>query len=165
MAGSKFFEKELRTRGALQQTISSCIELMDVFLRQSEVVVSSMVIAEKKTTCTVNNIVDRVASIIGIRNLKTISFQSTLPELGLDSRTTTEVRQTFESEFKIFLTIPGVRSLTFARYEEGVKMQLPLLYLISDYKKCKTKSIKLIRAIQILNGPETTIKKKICNYC
>lgn len=47
--------------------------------------------------------------------MKTVSLYSTLPELGMDSMMTMEIKQTLEREFEIILSIEEVRSLTFAR--------------------------------------------------
>ncbi|XP_023716205.1 fatty acid synthase-like [Cryptotermes secundus] len=63
-------------------------------------------------------IVDCVSLIMGIHNLKSISPNSTLSELGLDSLTVVEVKQSLEREFGIFLMPKEIRSLTFARLNE-----------------------------------------------
>lgn len=107
--------KELKIGGTLQQRISSCLEMLDVFLKQDEPVVSSMVVAEKQNVGVADNIVEYVASVIGIRDVKTISYQSTLPELGMDSMMAVEMKQFLEREFEVFLTPQEIRSLTFAR--------------------------------------------------
>ena len=54
----------------------------------------------------------------GIRNLKTISLNSTLAELGMDSMTAVEIRETLEREFEVYLTPQELRNLTFARLDE-----------------------------------------------
>lgn len=109
-------DKVLEIGGTLQQGISSCLGVMDQFLRQSEPVVSSIVVAEKRTALgSADNVVDCVANIIGVRDMKTISLHSTLPELGMDSMMASEIKQILEREFDIFLTPEGVRSLTFAK--------------------------------------------------
>lgn len=57
---------ELEIGGTLQQRITSCIQVMDRFMKQDEVVVSSMVVAEKRSVSgTADNVVDAVAHIIG----------------------------------------------------------------------------------------------------
>ena len=50
----------------------------------------------------------------GIHNLKTISVNSTLAELGMDSITVVEIKETLEREFEVFLTPQEIRKLTFA---------------------------------------------------
>jgi fatty acid synthase len=56
--------------------------------------------------------------VAGIRDLKTISPHSTLAELGMDSMTAVEIKQSLEQEFEVFLTPQEIRSLTFARLKE-----------------------------------------------
>jgi fatty acid synthase len=60
----------------------------------------------------------KVNFLAGIRNLETISLDSTLSELGLDSMTVVEVKQSLEREFEVFLTPKEIRNLTFARLSE-----------------------------------------------
>lgn len=50
--------------------------------------------------------------------MKTISPNSTLAELGLDSMTAVELKQTLEREFDLYLTSQEIRNLTFAFLEE-----------------------------------------------
>lgn len=58
---------EIEIGGTLQQRITSCLQVMDIFLKQKEsAVVSSIVVAEKKSgTGGADNIVDAVANILG----------------------------------------------------------------------------------------------------
>jgi fatty acid synthase len=51
----------------------------------------------------------------GIHNLKTVSPNSTLSELGMDSLTAVEVKQCLERDFGVFLIPKEIRGLTFAR--------------------------------------------------
>ncbi|XP_026313533.1 fatty acid synthase-like [Hyposmocoma kahamanoa] len=110
---------QLEIGGTLQQRISSCLLSLDKFMKQDAPVVSSIVVAEKKaggTGC--GNIVDAVAQIMGIKDLKTVSQQVSLAELGMDSMMAVEIKQTLEREFEIFLTAQDIRTLTFARLVE-----------------------------------------------
>ncbi|KAF7272913.1 hypothetical protein GWI33_014349 [Rhynchophorus ferrugineus] len=110
---------EMEIGGTLQQRISHCLEVMDLFLKQTEsAVVSSVVVAEKRSGTTADNIVSAVANILGIKDLKTISFQATLAEVGMDSMTAVEIKQTLEREFEVFLTPQDIKSMTFARLQE-----------------------------------------------
>jgi fatty acid synthase len=56
--------------------------------------------------------------LAGIHDLKTISPNSTLSELGMDSMTAVEIKQSLEREFEVFLTPQEIRSLTFAHLKE-----------------------------------------------
>ncbi|XP_046964151.1 fatty acid synthase-like [Vanessa cardui] len=110
---------QLEIGGTLQQRISSCLLSLDKFLKQDAVIVSSIVVAEKKigdSGC--GNIVDAVAQIVGIIDLKRVSHQVPLAQLGMDSMMAVEIKQTLEREYEIFLTPPEIRTLTFARLIE-----------------------------------------------
>jgi fatty acid synthase len=56
--------------------------------------------------------------LAGIRDLKTISVNSTLAELGMDSMTAVEIKETLEREFEVYLTPQEMRKLTFTRLDE-----------------------------------------------
>jgi fatty acid synthase len=56
--------------------------------------------------------------LAGIRDLKTISLNSKLAELGLDSMTAIEIKDTLERDFDVYVTPQEMRTLTFARLEE-----------------------------------------------
>ncbi|CAK1589934.1 unnamed protein product [Parnassius mnemosyne] len=110
--------------GTLLQPIKSCLQTLDKFLKQDDAIVSSYVVAEKKVGGTDNKtVVDAVAQIMGLKNLKSVSYQASLAELGMDSMISIEIKQTLEREFEIFLTAQDIRALTFARLEEMAKEQ------------------------------------------
>ncbi|XP_063218658.1 fatty acid synthase-like [Bacillus rossius redtenbacheri] len=112
-------QHELVIGGTLQQKISSCLEVLDRFLRQPLPVVASMVVAEKRAgSGGSGGIVDCVANIMGIRDLKTVSLHSSLAELGMDSMMAVEIKQSLERDFEVFLTPQDVRGMTFARLAE-----------------------------------------------
>lgn len=107
---------ELVIGGTLQQRITSCLNVMDTFLRQDEPIVSSMVVAEKRSgTGNFDNAIDAIANILGLRDIKIVSPHQTLPELGMDSIMAVEIKQILESEYEIVLTPQEIRSMTFAR--------------------------------------------------
>ncbi|XP_077295461.1 fatty acid synthase-like [Arctopsyche grandis] len=111
---------ELEIGGTLQQKISNCLRVLDQFLRHRKYpVLCSMVVAEKKaggSGC--GTIVDTVSTIMGIKDLRTISMQATLAELGMDSMMAVEIKQSLEREFEIFLTAQDIRTLSFSRLLE-----------------------------------------------
>lgn len=108
-------DKEIAIGGTLQQKISSCLKLMDVLMLQNHPVVASMVVAEKRIGSVDGNIIEAVASILGIRDRKAVSPHATLPELGMDSMTGVEVKQTLERDYDINVTAQDLRTLTFAK--------------------------------------------------
>lgn len=130
---------EMEIGGTLQQRISSCLQVMDIFLRQKDsAIVSSIVVAEKRAGAGgADNIIDAVANILGeyiffcnkykmfilfvnlgVKDLKSISLQATLAEVGMDSMTAVEIKQTLEREYEVFLTAQDIKSMTFARLIE-----------------------------------------------
>ncbi|KAG5878855.1 Fatty acid synthase, partial [Gonioctena quinquepunctata] len=111
--------RELEISGTLQQRVSSCMEVMDLFLRQkSTTIVSSMVVAEKKIISNKASLTSTVLGIIGIMDDKLVSTQATLAELGMDSMNGVEIRQVLEREFDITLSSRELRTLTYGRLLE-----------------------------------------------
>lgn len=49
----------------------------------------------------------------GIKDLKSINPRTPLPELGMDSMSAVEIRQTLEREYEIYLTVSDIRNLNF----------------------------------------------------
>lgn len=110
---------DMEIGGTLQQRISSCLEVMDNLLFYDEPVVSSMVVAEKRHgSGGQENIVETIMNIMSIRDIKSISMDSTLSEMGMDSLMAVEIKQSLEREFEIFLTPQDLRALTFAKLQE-----------------------------------------------
>jgi fatty acid synthase len=56
--------------------------------------------------------------ITDIKDIKVISQNTSLAELGMDSMMTMEIRQTLEREFNICITTQKLRNLTFAKLSE-----------------------------------------------
>lgn len=91
--------------------------VLDKFLKQKNAIVSSMIVATKSNKSFGSlSLVDVVAKIIGIKNIKTVSQYSTLAELGVDSMMGTELVKTLEKDFDIFITSNELKSLTLSRH-------------------------------------------------
>jgi fatty acid synthase len=56
--------------------------------------------------------------LAGVCDLKTVSLNSTLAELGMDSMTAVEIKETLERDFEVYLTSQEIRNLTFASINE-----------------------------------------------
>ncbi|KYM83949.1 Fatty acid synthase [Atta colombica] len=106
--------KEIIINGTLRQKISSCLNELDKFLLQSWPIVSSMVLAEKTMRC--GSLIETVANILNLSNIKAINPNSSLIELGMDSVIIIEIKQTLEREFNIFFTAKEIRNLTFGNF-------------------------------------------------
>ncbi|XP_036148675.1 fatty acid synthase isoform X2 [Monomorium pharaonis] len=112
-------DKELIIGGTLQQKISCCLDELDKFLLQTRPVVSSMVVAEKKSGSGEHDSpIKAVAGILDIKDMKVVSQNTSLAELGMDSMMAVEIRQTLEREFDIFLTTQEISNLTFAKLDK-----------------------------------------------
>ncbi|KAM5149351.1 fatty acid synthase isoform 2-T2 [Callospermophilus lateralis] len=109
--------------GTLPQRITSCMEVLDLFLSQPHAVLSSFVLAEKKALARGSaegqqDLVNTVAHILGIRDLAGVNLDSSLADLGLDSLMGVEVRQTLEREHDLVLSMREVRQLTLRKLQE-----------------------------------------------
>ncbi|XP_043067726.1 fatty acid synthase isoform X1 [Drosophila bipectinata] len=112
---------DMEIGGTLQQRISSCLQELDRLLSAEEPIVSSMVVAEKRSGRSGNeNIIDAVMNIMGIRDLKSVSLGTTLSEMGMDSLMAVEIKQTLERDFELILTPQDLRLLTFQKLQEFV---------------------------------------------
>ncbi|KYN28029.1 Fatty acid synthase [Trachymyrmex cornetzi] len=116
-------DKELIIGGTLQQKISCCLDELDKFLLQSRPIVSSIVVAEKKIRCQ-GNLIETVANILNISDIKLVSPNSSLAELGMDSMMAVEIKQILEREFDTFVTAQEIRNLTFAKL---IKMSVVII--------------------------------------
>uniref|UniRef100_A0A4X2LHQ6 Fatty acid synthase n=1 Tax=Vombatus ursinus TaxID=29139 RepID=A0A4X2LHQ6_VOMUR len=109
--------------GTLPQRISSCLEVLDLFLNQNHPVMSSFVLAEKKVVSHGDgdgqkDLVKAVVHILGIRDVSTLNPDNTLADLGLDSLMGVEVRQTLEREYDIVMSMREIRQLTIKKLKE-----------------------------------------------
>ncbi|KAG5327038.1 FAS synthase, partial [Pseudoatta argentina] len=137
--------------GTLQQKISCCLDELDKFLLQSRPIVSSMVVAEKKMKSQ-GSLIETIADILNISNIKLVSPNSSLAELGMDSMMAIEIKQILEREFDIFVTAQEMRNLTFAKL---TKISVPIINdndkdndndndNVDDEKKLKKETLNVI---------------------
>lgn len=105
--------------GTLPQSISSCIEVLDRLLISADPIVSSMVVADKHSKdAGKRNVIDAILKIMGIRDKKSISMDSTLTQLGIDSLMGVEIQQVLERDYDISFTSQELRSLTLSQLEK-----------------------------------------------
>ena len=122
VAESEYFESGADVAGTLPQKISVCLRTMEYLLmnNESSVVWSSFVPAEKfvqtKKRDEKNSVVDTVANILGIKDIKEWRNESaTLAEMGLDSLMSVEVRQVLEQVYNISLSPKEIQQLTLIK--------------------------------------------------
>jgi len=110
---------DMEIGGTLQQRISSCLEELDSLLIHSDPILGSMVVAEKRVgSGTGKSVFESVMNIMSIRDMKSISMDATLSEIGMDSLMAVEIRQMLEREYELFLSPQDLRSLTFVKLQE-----------------------------------------------
>ncbi|XP_055614202.1 fatty acid synthase-like, partial [Uranotaenia lowii] len=105
--------------GTLQQRIACCLHKLDQLLTCEEPIVSSMVVAEKSSGADkARNIVEAVMNIMNIRDLKSISLDSTFADIGMDSLMAVEIKQVMERDFNMILSPQELRTLTFLKLQK-----------------------------------------------
>ncbi|NWW67096.1 FAS synthase, partial [Ifrita kowaldi] len=114
--------KDIVVGGTIPQQISSCLEVLDVFLNQPHPVMSSFVLAEKVSVKaeggSQRDLVEAVAHILGVRDVSSLNAESSLADLGLDSLMGVEVRQMLERDYDIVMTMREIRLLTINKLRE-----------------------------------------------
>ncbi|XP_076226839.1 fatty acid synthase [Nomia melanderi] len=155
-------KKQLVVSGTLQQRISSCLEELDTFLCQSRPIVASMVVAEKRPSANeASTVIEAVMAIMNIKDLKCISQNSSLADLGMDSMMAVEIKQTLERDFGVFLTAQDIRVLNIAKLIE---------MSAKDTKKQVKQVVKTVSKAEQLVGVQLlmqtmTVSILNTNYC
>lgn len=122
LANLQLKNMDMQISGTLPQGITSCLEVLDTLLLSEEAVVSSMVVAEKHfSDFKKDNIIEALCNILGIRDKKTISMDSPLSKLGMDSLMTIEITQLLEREFNLALPLKELQSMTLYELEQRTK--------------------------------------------
>ncbi|XP_062542362.1 fatty acid synthase-like [Armigeres subalbatus] len=111
---------DMEIGGTLQQRISSCLQELDRLLMSDDPIVGSMVVAEKRIGGSSRNIMETVMNIMSIRDLKSVSMESTLADVGMDSMMAVEIKQVLESDFDLILSPLELRTLTFMKLQKLV---------------------------------------------
>ncbi|XP_055593803.1 fatty acid synthase-like [Uranotaenia lowii] len=112
---------DLEIGGTLQQRITSCLQELDILLTTPDPIVASMVVAEKRLGSGSKNIIEAVMNIMNIRELKSVSMESTLADIGMDSLMAVEIKQVLERDFELVLSPQELRTLTFAKLTKLVE--------------------------------------------
>ena len=118
---------DMEIGGTLQQRISSCLDEMDTLMTVTEPLVSSMVVAEKRyNSGKKGNILEAIMNIMSIRDVKSLSLETTLSELGMDSMMTVEIQQTLEREHNLVIPAQELRSMTLSKLLKRANNKDPL---------------------------------------
>ena len=111
---------DIEIAGSLPQRIKSCLEVLDRFLQSGESVLTSYVKAVRKEHISSEqntNLITRVYNILGIKDRSDLSPNTTLADLGMDSLTGSEVKQTLDKEGLEFST-QELRNVTISKIIE-----------------------------------------------
>lgn len=104
---------DMEIGGTLQQRISSCLEELDTLMIVNEPIVSSMVVAEKRFKGSgKGGVIEMIMNIMSIKDIKTLSLETKLSELGMDSLMTVEISQALERELNLTVSPQELRSMT-----------------------------------------------------
>lgn len=113
---------DMQISGTLPQTIMSCIEVLDNLLTSDEPIVASMVVAEKQFfDFRKENIIDSLFNILGIRDKNSVSMDSPLSKLGMDSLTAIEISQLLERQFNLAIPLKELQTVTLHELEQRTK--------------------------------------------
>lgn len=95
-------EKDLNILGFVGQNILSCFNALDKFLQMDSPVCQSCVISNEATSVPkFDDLFQRMAHILGIKDFASLDPATTLSELGLDSLQSAEMRQYFERQYDL----------------------------------------------------------------
>ena len=113
---------DIKIRGTLQQRISSCLEVLDTLLTVNHPVVSSMVIAEKRyTSSKKRDVLESIMNIMEIKDVKSLSMEKTLAELGMDSLIAIEIQQILERDHDLIISMQELRSISLDQLVKSSK--------------------------------------------
>ena len=167
VAESAYFENNADVAGTLPQKINVCLKTMEYLLIHGEksAVWSSFVPSEKaskegkKNTAGKSSIVETVANILGIKDVKEWKNESaTLSEMGLDSLMSVEVRQVLEQTFNLSLTPKEIQQLTLAKLKTIQSVEISSLPISEINEKETGKTLmpneKLVKLNEGVKGEE-----------
>ena len=161
--------------GTLPQRMVSCLETMDYFLQQSTQipVVSSYILAEKlqKTSGSSDtsvSLLETIAHILGISDASTMSSESTLADLGLDSLGSVEVKQLLEQKYSVTLAnSKEIQQLTVKRLREidsgsssiDLSQLLPTELMVLLHEQVQTNKYQHLFLIHPIEGHVQMLKE------
>lgn len=108
---------DIEIDGVYQQRISSCLQELDSLLNASAKFVTCRVLVEK-VTAGKKDLTGTIMNIMGIRDIKSISMDTRLTDIGMDSLMSVEVQQMLERNFEIALSVQEMNNLTLGRLNE-----------------------------------------------
>ena len=100
--------------GSSPQKMDSCLEVLDTFLSSDSTVVSSIVKADKKAdrSSKKGDLLNTVLHVLGIKNSDSLSPNSNLGDLGMDSLMGVEIKQVLERDYGTVMSMQEIRLIT-----------------------------------------------------
>ncbi|XP_070507532.1 fatty acid synthase-like [Chironomus tepperi] len=112
----------LNIGGTLPQTISSCLDVIDALVTSDEPIVSSIIVAKSQFgDGKKGNFIETMLNILGISDKKSLSMDTPLSKLGIDSLIAVEIQQVLERDYDILYSAQELRSLTLRELEKRVQ--------------------------------------------
>ncbi|KAL7024413.1 hypothetical protein ACKWTF_013028 [Chironomus riparius] len=146
---------DIEIGGTLLQRISSCLEELDTLITVDSPIVASMVVAEKRYKGSgKSGVLEMLMNIMSIKDIKSLSLETKLSELGMDSLMTVEIVQTLERDFNIMVTPQQLRSMTLVQLkalessgvnETSGKKQLNIEFLIKNLGDESTSHLTILK--------------------
>lgn len=111
----------LNIGGTLPQTISSCLDVIDALVTSDEPIVSSIIVAKNQFgDAKKGNFIETMLNILGISDKKSLSMDTPLSKLGIDSLIAVEIQQVLERDYDILFSAQELRSFTLRELEKRV---------------------------------------------
>ena len=109
--------------GTVPQRLTSCFNVLDMFLKKTNLTVVSSTVLPENTGTNSNaekpSLLTSVAKILGLKNLSSVTNKNvTLGELGIDSLMAVELKQILEWYSDLTLSTAEIRDLSWAKLEE-----------------------------------------------
>lgn len=115
---SKSDEKNLSGFGL--QNINNCLNVMNTLLMSPEPIVSSYIV-QQKVEIKKRDLLSIVLHSLGINDITSISVNSTMTELGMDSLLNNEIKQLMKHEFDVNISTEELRESTVKKLIEMSK--------------------------------------------
>lgn len=103
------------------QNINNCLNVVDTLLMSPEPIVSSYIV-KQKVEMKKRDLASIVLDSLGINDISSISVNSTMTELGMDSLINNEIKQLLKHEFNINISTEQLRELTVKQLIEMNKV-------------------------------------------
>ena len=104
--------------------ISLYLDNMDYLMTINEPIVTSTVDIKNDKETVKESLLEAVTRIMSIKNSNSVSLHSSLAELGLNSLTAVEMRQSLDRDYNVVLSSKDLASLTINALEKLVKKSL-----------------------------------------